>query len=98
MRKADSAAGLIFLMPLFAAIVTVCLLSTPMTVFVAFTCYVLGIVSLVHAKLSLFRRGVWWSFGPSRVTPEYRRSYWSGYALIVVGILFNVAAVESIFV
>jgi hypothetical protein len=50
-------------------------------------------VLLFHAKLSLFRRGVWISFGPSRLAPEDRRSYWTGYAFITVGVFMNIVAI-----
>ena len=92
MQRTERAANLILLSPIFAAIVITCLLATPLSIVFAFFCYAIGLLSLFHAKLSLFRRCVWISFGPSRLAPEYRRSYWAGYAFIAVGALPNIVA------
>jgi hypothetical protein len=92
MRKAELAANLIFLSPFLAGILIACLLTTPLNIFAALACYALGLTSLIHAKLSLFRQGVWLSFGPSRLTQEYRRSYWIGYAFIALGVFINTVA------
>jgi high-affinity nickel permease len=83
---------MIFLSPILAAITITCLLAAPLNIVVALSCYAIGVLSLVHAKLSLFRQGVWVSFGPSRMDPQYRQSYWVGYALIGVGVLINIVA------
>jgi hypothetical protein len=68
------------------------LLITPLNLLVVFFCYVLGLLLLLHAKQSLFRQGVWVSFGPSRLAPRYRQSYWTGYALLAVGVFSNLVA------
>jgi len=92
MRRTELAANVVFLSPILAAIVITCLLATPINIFAVLLCYALGLSSLLHAKLSLFRQGVWVSFGPSRLAQEYRRSYWTGYALIAVGVFVNIVA------
>lgn len=92
MRKGEFAANMIFLSPIFAALVIPCILLTPLNIVSAILCYAIGLLSLVHAKLSLKRQGVWVSFGPSKMAPEYRRSYWTGYAFIVAGCLLNIVA------
>jgi hypothetical protein len=92
MRRAELAANLIFLSPILTATLMTCVLATPLNIFVALGCYTLGLLSLVQAKLSLFRQGVWVSFGPSRMGPQFRRSYWIGYALIAVGVFINIVS------
>ena len=94
MRRAELAANLIFLSPILAGMLTICLLATPLNIFAALTCYAIGLNSLIHAKLSLFRQGVWLSFGPQRLTQEYRRSYWMGYACIGLGVFINTMALR----
>jgi len=46
-----------------------------------------GVVSVFAAKLSLFRRGIWVSWGPRQMSKAYARLYVAGYALIGVGLL-----------
>jgi hypothetical protein len=92
MRRAELAANVIFLSPILAGMLIACLLATPLNILAALTCYAMGLTFLIHAKLSLFRKGVWLSLGPSRMTQEYRRSYWIGYAFIAVGVLINTVA------
>jgi len=92
MRRTELAANLVFLSPILAAFAIMCLLTPPLNIFVALFCYALGLLSLLHAKLSLFRQGVWVSSGPSRLAPEYRRSYWIAYALLAVGVFINIVA------
>lgn len=92
MRRVELAANLIFLSPILAAILMACVLATPLNIFVALGCYTLGLLSLVQAKLSLFRQGILVSFGPLRMAPQFRRSYWIGYAFIAVGMLINIVA------
>lgn len=92
MRRAELAANLIFLSPILAGILIACLLATPLNIFAALVCYAIGLASLIHAKLSLFRQSVWLSFGPQRLAQEYRRSYWIGYAFIALGVFINTVA------
>ena len=46
-----------------------------------------GVVGVFAAKLSLFRRGIWVSWGPRQMSKAYARLYVVGYALIGVGLL-----------
>ncbi|MCA9170867.1 MAG: hypothetical protein KDB23_24495 [Planctomycetales bacterium] len=92
MRRAELAINLIFLLPVVAGIMIACLLATPLNIFAALTCYAIGLTSLIQAKLSLFRQSVSLSIGPQRLTQEYRRSYWMGYAFIAMGVLINTVA------
>ena len=92
MRRAELVTNLAFLAPLLAMLAIVCVLTTPLNIVIAGICYACGPWSLFHAKLSLFRQHVWISFGPSRMTPEHRHSYRTGYALIGVGEVVNLVA------
>lgn len=46
---------------------------------------ILGGVMIAAAKVSLFRRGIWISWGPWKMTTRYAAIYATGYVLIVVG-------------
>lgn len=89
MRKLEFAVNLLFLLPAFAALAIVvmcaCLSTHPLNIILICGCYAAGIGSLLWAKLSLFRQGIWVSFGPAQMDAERRQSYWSGYVLLVIG-------------
>ena len=89
MRKFELAVNLVFFSPILVGILLVCLFSTPLNMGVVCLCYAIGLAALVRAKLPLFRRNVWVSFGPSSLSPELRRAYWTGYAFIVIGAFLN---------
>ena len=90
MRKAELAINLALLSPIIVGILLGCLFSTPLNIGLVCLCYAIGLAALVRAKWSLFRRGVWVSFGPSRLAPEMRRVYWTGYAFVVIGAFLNI--------
>jgi len=50
-----------------------------------------GFGCLLAAKLSLFTRGVYASWGSGPMTPGYARLYRAGYALMALGILLLAA-------
>ncbi len=90
MRRAELAANLIMSFgPLVAALAIAAVLtirSEPLAS--AWACLALwaaGLMLLFVAKLSLFRRGVWISWGPGRMPSSLRRVYFAGYALIAAG-------------
>ncbi len=89
MRKFELAANLVFLSPILVGILLVCLFSTPLNIGVVCLCYAIGFAAIVRAKLPLFRRNVWVSYGTTRLSPELRRAYWTGYAFIVIGVFLN---------
>lgn len=93
MRRGELAVNLILLSPVLIAIFLVCLLLTPLNIGIVCLCYAFGVATLVKAKWSLFRRGVWITLGPSRLPPERRRAYWIGYAFIAVGVLLNLIVI-----
>jgi len=47
-----------------------------------------GFICVVAAKISLFRQGIWGSWGPRLMTYGWARLYVIGYSLMGVGILF----------
>ncbi len=47
----------------------------------------IGLILLIISKISLFRRGIWFSFGPKLMSREYARLYKLSYILIGVGFL-----------
>jgi hypothetical protein len=51
----------------------------------ALSAMILGGVMIAAAKVSLFRRGIWISWGPSRMKKRFAAIYATGYLLIVVG-------------
>ena len=51
--------------------------------------YAIGYCLLVLAKVSLFRRGVWISWGPSQMSLSNRQMYVAAYGLMGIGFLLN---------
>src|SRR6266436_749895 len=47
----------------------------------------LGFALFIASKISLFRRGIWLSWGSSRMTTTWRRAYRLGYASMLLGAL-----------
>jgi hypothetical protein len=48
-----------------------------------------GVMALVLAKASLFRQGIWRSWGPGRMTRPFRALYVIAYALMGVGVFLG---------
>jgi hypothetical protein len=93
MRKLELAANLVFLSPFILGLVGACLFFTPLNIIVACISYLIGLHWLVQAKMSLFRQGIWFSFGPARLGSEYRRTYWTSYAFLAAGVFINIVAI-----
>ncbi len=53
-----------------------------------FALSLLGLAFLIIAKVSLFRRGIWFSFGSKLMARGYARLYKLSYILIGIGVLF----------
>ena len=49
--------------------------------------FVAGFLCLLVAKVSLYRRGIWWSWGPSQMSKAVRRLYIVAYCLLGMGAL-----------
>ncbi len=86
MRRGELAGNLI--LP-SVGILSGCLFATPLNIGIVCLCYTFGVAMLVKAKWPLFRRGVWISLGPSRLSSERRRAYWIGYTFIAIGAALN---------
>jgi hypothetical protein len=52
---------------------------------------VLGFICLVVSKMSLFRRGVWFSWGPRLMSARNATIYKIGYSLVGFGALLRLA-------
>ena len=67
--------------------------SSPLFLVVAIAVlYFIGLSRLMISKLSLFRDGIWFSFGPGPMAAENRRCYFSAYRVIAVELLINIAS------
>ncbi len=51
----------------------------------------IGFCCFLAAKISLFRRGTWFSWGSASMTRGYARLYKTGYALMGLGALLSLA-------
>ena len=61
-----------------------------------FALSILGFVLLIISKISLFRQGIWGSFGSKLMTKGYARLYKLSYILIGIGVLFLLLLAKSI--
>jgi len=52
-----------------------------------FALSIIGLVFLIISKVSLFRQGIWFSFGSKFMTRGYSRIYKLSYILIAIGVL-----------
>jgi hypothetical protein len=56
--------------------------------------YTIGLVKLARSKISVFRNGQWFSFGPSKMDDKNRARYYHGYATIGVTALLNLLSIS----
>jgi hypothetical protein len=75
---------LIFAVPVIALIIVVSLLNHPELPFVVI---LFGLACLIVSKVSLFRQGIWFSFGPGRMSKGYTTLYKVACLLMGVGVL-----------
>ncbi|HEY6199386.1 MAG TPA: hypothetical protein VI231_12300 [Candidatus Binatia bacterium] len=54
-----------------------------------------GFLCLLAAKVSLFRRGIWFSWGTGQMTRQWARVYKIGYVLMGVGAVMTIAAYRA---
>jgi hypothetical protein len=52
----------------------------------------IAVICLAVAKVSLFRRGIWISWGAGDMTKQNARLYWTGYALMGSGLVLYLLA------
>lgn len=76
--------AVLLMVPFIATVIVLNLLSQP---FVPVGFILGGLACLTVAKTSLFRQGIWFSFGPGLMSQGYARLYKVGYVLIGVGAL-----------
>lgn len=62
---------------------------------VCFALYTAGLSFLVAAKMPLFRRGVWVSFGLREMSRGARGCYQAAWALLATGAILNLALLFS---
>jgi hypothetical protein len=55
-----------------------------------------GLMLLIISKMSLFRRGIWLSFGPRQMTKRYASLYKAGYILLGLGVLLILALLRAL--
>jgi hypothetical protein len=89
MRKHELTANAVFLLPIVAGLGFLLLTLWPVNFVVMVTLYVCGLVDLAYAKLPLFRRRVFNSFGPSYIPRLRRDAYFRGYKRIAFGMAVN---------
>jgi hypothetical protein len=51
-----------------------------------------GLLCVIAAKISLFRQGIWLSWGPKRMTKWWARLYRVGYVLMGFGVVLLLLA------
>ncbi|MDA8240093.1 MAG: hypothetical protein M0Z67_06955 [Nitrospiraceae bacterium] len=56
-----------------------------------FVLLAVGLACLIISKISLYRKGIWCSFGPGFMTKGYAKLYKVGYLLLGVGTLVLLA-------
>src|SRR5258706_13810618 len=56
----------------------------------------IGFLFFLAAKVSLFRRDIWTSWGPKQMTLCWARLYKTGYALMGIGVLIVMAAYRAL--
>jgi hypothetical protein len=57
---------------------------------------VLGVALLLFARLPLYRRGQFFSFGPRMLDAPHRKLYWRAYGLVVLSVLLMVALLMAL--
>ncbi|MBI5687648.1 MAG: hypothetical protein HZC54_21465 [Verrucomicrobia bacterium] len=57
---------------------------------------VAGVATLFYARLPLYRRGQFFSFGPRLLDARHRKLYWRAYGLIAVSVVVMVALLVAL--
>ncbi len=78
--------GVMIILGLLAAITGAQLRSV--TVILPFALSISGLVLLIISKVSLFRKGIWFSLGSKSMIKGYARLYKASYILIGIGAFF----------
>lgn len=82
--------ALVLLIAFLAAFAGPTIIRNPLSSFTIFASSIItiGLVFLTISKISLYRQGVWCSWGTRLMTKGNARLYFIGYALIAVGAFF----------
>jgi hypothetical protein len=81
--------GLIFILGLIVTLVVPRWMNRPNAIFSdAVVVLSIGLLCVVAAKISLFRRGVWVSWGPRPMSKSWARLYRVGYVFMGLGVFF----------
>ena len=56
---------------------------------------IVGFVFLLIAKISLFRKGIWNSWGSSLMSTPFKYLYWTGYILMILGIVLGAVFMKT---
>jgi hypothetical protein len=83
----------VFVLGLLVTFFAPALLRGPMAIFAdGIRFLVAGVACLLVSKTSLFRRGMWVSWGPAAMTKWWARVYKLGYALMAIGVFLVLVA------
>lgn len=82
---------------LFAAIVGPRLFSSPRFIVIfPFMLMLTGLICLIISKISLYKRGIWHSFGTKNMSPGYAALYQAAYILLIAGVTMLVLLLTAI--
>ena len=100
MRRAELIVNLAFVfgLPVLALFMVAGLALAPVRIPGILMCLALyagGVSLLFRAKLPQYRQGIWFRFGPSRMSAGDRARYQVAYALLIVGALLNLMLLIS---
>ena len=93
MRKSNAIFNAMFVFGPFVLLALMIIAMIPLYAIVAVSIlYLIGIALLIVSKRSLFRDGVWISFGPGQMDARNRRRYFSAYGILAIGMLINLTS------
>jgi len=100
MRRGELIVNLAFVFgpPVIALFIAAALSLAPFRipgVLVCLALYAAGLSLLLAAKMCLFRRGIWVSFGLSEISRGNRARYKVAYALLVTAVILNLMLLFS---
>ena len=95
--KTNTTANMLFVLgPFIAAGLFLILLSPFLINSIIAGCYVLGLLLLIMAKWPLFRKNVWFSFGPQKLDSSNRKIYFQAYKILSAGVIVNIIALLTL--
>ena len=93
MRQSNAIANTMFVFGPFVLLAFMVVATTPLfaNAAVVVLCLI-GLALLTISKHSLFRDGIWFSFGPGQLDSKNRRRYYLAYGIITVSMLISLAS------